>query len=233
MKEESVDIATFLLEIADESKNCKDFRGRGCEWRKKCVHKICKAVGMFWEATLDGDARWQKLGVLNLAGVSLNRCAKRVRATGSFKMALANEYLNISGTGVNSVRQLAVGMAVQKREGPNRRRPREPWCEDGSAASQKKRKVDGALPEATCRDVEKYYVYNYHMGARTDCAVATVCIICGRGWHSAAACLTGCSPVLALVACGKGVCLHFGGRAALRSLPCSRGKRSCPCPTSG
>jgi hypothetical protein len=178
--EESVDIASFLLEIATESKHFLDFRGRGCDWRKKCVHQMCKAVGMMWEATLDGDARWEKLGVLNLASISMSGDTRRVRASGSFKMAVANEFLNIRGTGVNSVRQLAVGMAVQKREGPNRRRLREPWREDVSAVSQKKRKIERSLSEATCRDIEKLFVYNYYMATRTYCAPSTMCSICGR-----------------------------------------------------
>ena len=111
---------------------------------KDLIHAVLMAASMMWESLLEEDPRFRARGCLGM----LKRRRKHDRIPIAAKWVLTQEFLNCSGSGVNSVHQLSVGIALGQADGQTAKTSMYGGVAGNQACSQKTRNVCGAVPKA-------------------------------------------------------------------------------------
>ena len=129
---------------------------------KELIHAVLMAASMMWESLLEEDSRFRASACLGM----LKRRRKHDRVPIAAKWALAQEFLNWSGNGVNSVHQLCVGIALGQADDQTAKTSMYGGLAGNLACSQKKRKVHGAVSKSTANECSGLYLHNYFQHMR-------------------------------------------------------------------
>lgn len=135
------------------------------DMRKALVVAVVQKIALFWEAGANEDARWNEQGHMALVNAPADTRTAGVKfVPQGVKDALNTAVANARGSGVRSLNQVAVGMAIGRSSKPVKRKAAS--SQEGAEGTAKKVRVEGKLPESTCRNIEFHGMWNYYLTGR-------------------------------------------------------------------